>query len=1047
MLYHVARPWPTASVTSKRLGLRGAIMSIAVWVRRLAILSSLLAGFLMAAPAAAQYFGQNKVQYHSLKFEVLKTEHFDLYFYPEEREGAAIAGRLAERWLARLERIFGRQLRGRQPLVLYASQQAFQQTNIIGGQLGEGTGGVTESLRRRIILPLGGPIAETDHVIGHELVHAFQYDISARPDMAPGEGRVGALPLWFIEGMAEYLSIGPVDANTAMWLRAALRDDTLPTVKQLDNPRYFPYRWGQALLAYIGGRWGDGAMAPLLAIAVRTGDVDQAVDKVLGVKTDQLSSEWQASIRRTYGSTLETMRGPDSGGRLVIGGGQKISDLNVGPAISPDGRLIAFLSNRGFFSVDLYVADAATGRIVRQLTRTATDPHYSSLEFIRSAGTWDAEGRRLAVASVTNGQSTLVVFDAITGKKEREVPVAGVDEVLNPSWSPDGHAIVFTGMRQGLTDLYMIDLTTGALRQLTNDAYADLQPVWSPDGSRIAFATDRFTSELGTLAIGAYRIALIDAASGVITKGPGFESGKHVNPEWAPDGRSLYVISDQDGVSNVYRITLADGELAQVTAIGTGVSGITGVSPALSVAARTGQVAFTVYDDGRYDIYMLEPPIRGRPLTTLEANADVLPPRDRRPSEVAALLADASFGLPAARTLPTEPYRAKLSLESVGQPAVGVGVSRYGTVVGGGLSMYFGDMLGNHQLVTAGQFNSAYGGGFSAKDIGAQSAYVNRTHRWNWGVVGGQVPYLSGGFSTTVGTRPDGDLVRSDQLYIFRQTERSASGLITYPFDRARRVEFQGGFSHVSFDQTVTTTTYSLYTGTIYDNSTKTTSPGNSLTLGTSSAAYVFDTANFGATSPVQGQRYRVEVDQTFGTLRFNGVLADYRRYIMPVPFYTIAVRAMHYGRYGSGGEDARLYPLDIGYPGLVRGYDVTGITASECIPTPASDCPVIDRLLGSRMLIGNVEFRFPLLRPFGISRSMYSPVPLEVALFADAGVAWSSGQKPSIFGGSRDGVSSAGVAFRASVFGYAVLEFDIVRPFQRPMRGWTFGFNLLPAW
>src|SRR5213596_3510926 len=136
--------------------------------------------------ASAQYFGRNKVQYKKLNFQVLKTEHFDIYFYPEEREGIDIAARMAERWHARLERIFAHQLRGRQPLVLYASHPDFEQTNAISGELGEGTGGVTELLKRRIVLPLAGPLGETDHVIGHELVHAFQFDITGQ-----GQGRFG----------------------------------------------------------------------------------------------------------------------------------------------------------------------------------------------------------------------------------------------------------------------------------------------------------------------------------------------------------------------------------------------------------------------------------------------------------------------------------------------------------------------------------------------------------------------------------------------------------------------------------------------------------------------------------------------------------------------------------------------------------------------------------------------------------------------------------------------------------------------------------------
>ncbi len=148
---------------------------------------------------------------------------------------------------------------------------------------------MTEAVKRRVILPLGGPIADTDHVLGHELVHAFQFDITARP----GNGQNGAerLPLWFIEGMAEYLSIGPVDSNTAMWLRDAVRQEEthgkLPSVKDLDNPKYFPYRWGQAFWAYVGGKWGDAVIGDMLDIAGSTGDVELAIRRTLDVSSSR----------------------------------------------------------------------------------------------------------------------------------------------------------------------------------------------------------------------------------------------------------------------------------------------------------------------------------------------------------------------------------------------------------------------------------------------------------------------------------------------------------------------------------------------------------------------------------------------------------------------------------------------------------------------------------------------------------------------------------------------------------------------------------------
>ena len=132
----------------------------------------------LGSPAAAQYFGRNKVRYRAFDFQVLKTAHFDIYFYASEREGVDVAARLAERWHTRLEQLFEHRLTGRQPLILYGSHADFEQTNVIPDELSEGTGGVTEPIRRRIVLPLAGPIDESDHVIGHEIVHAFQFDVT-----------------------------------------------------------------------------------------------------------------------------------------------------------------------------------------------------------------------------------------------------------------------------------------------------------------------------------------------------------------------------------------------------------------------------------------------------------------------------------------------------------------------------------------------------------------------------------------------------------------------------------------------------------------------------------------------------------------------------------------------------------------------------------------------------------------------------------------------------------------------------------------------------
>src|SRR6266705_1303797 len=247
---------------------------------------------LLASTAPAQTFGRNAVQYKTFHFKILKTQHFDVYFYDEEADAAAQAARMAERWYTRISTVLRHQLSRRQPLILYADHPAYNQTNI--AQV-EGSEGVTESLKRRILLPLGASPFETDHVIGHELTHAFQYDITgvARGNMAAAFNRV---PLWFIEGMAEYVSLGNVDPNTTMWMRDAVRRGELPNFRDLENPRYFPYRWGQSFWSYLGGTYGDDIVGALLRSAGRSGNVQLALEQMTHRPADSLIADWHRAL-------------------------------------------------------------------------------------------------------------------------------------------------------------------------------------------------------------------------------------------------------------------------------------------------------------------------------------------------------------------------------------------------------------------------------------------------------------------------------------------------------------------------------------------------------------------------------------------------------------------------------------------------------------------------------------------------------------------------------------------------------------------------------
>jgi Tol biopolymer transport system component len=774
---------------------------------------------------------------------------------------------------------------------------------------------------------------------------------------------------------------------------------------------------------------------------------EEGIRRVLGISTDSLSKDWIAATRRAYLPVLEGRMRPNGAGDPVLQSDRKTGDMNLAPTVSPDGKLVAFFARRGLFEIELFVADATTGRVIKKLAGPSSDSHFDAISFINSSGAWSPDNSKFAFVAQAEGNHEIAILDVNSTDVERRIRVPGVGAISHIAWSPNGRTIAFSGSAGGISDLYLLDLGAGTVRQLTNDKYADIQPAWSPDGQTIAFASDRgATTDFTTMVFSPLQLATIELATGRVSVFSPFPRGKHINPQYSPDGRSLFFISDQDGFSDVYRLQLATGAVSRVTRLSTGVSGITAISPALSVAPATGRMLFSVFQDQGYSVFGLDSTrTHGEPvvLGAAVANAGVLPPGDTPGrATVTNYLKDPLTGLASGQEFTTVPYHSSFSLDAIGQPQLGVSAGGpFGTGVAGGVSFLFGDQLSDKQIGVGIQANG------QVQDIGGQVVYQNLKNRWNYGASLEHIPYLyyqSGLSNGATGLQQD--------LYLTRIFVDQAALSTSYPFSSTRRVEFSASETRLGYSTQIQS--YDINGYPISQTNGPAPYPTSYYTSG--SVALVGDNSYSAFTNPIQGTRYRFEVSPTLGSLKYNSVLGDYRTYFFARPF-TLAFRGLHYGRYGRDSDDPRQYQLFLGEETILRGYGYGSFTDAEC--NSSGGCPILPQLFGSRVGLVSAEFRIPVfgVPEYGLINFPY--LPLTLAPFVDAGEAWTGTDAPKFRFATQDLnlglstnvqrgiVASAGISARFNVLGYAILEIYGAHPFQRPNKSWVYGMQLAPGW
>ena len=1004
---------------------------------------------LTASHAQGQYFGKNKVGYRTFDFKTLSSPHFDFYHYTNDSI-ASFWLKTAEKWYDMHSHFLKDTLKTKNPLVMYENHPDFQQTTVFDFTVEVGTGGITEGMKNRVVMPITEYPWQTNHVLGHELVHAFQYNMLKNSDSL-SLGSTRNLPLWMIEGMAEFLSLGRNDTNTSLWMRDAVLYHYFPSLSDLNNPKYFPYRYGQAFWAFVTGVWGDQVLRPLFVETGKHG-VEEACLRVLGYNSFTISNMWRETNKNYY-TPLMRKKDKDKLVGQVLLSPEEVGKINVMPSVSPNGQYLVFLSRKDVITMSYYLYDVKKEKIVRRISSLTRASHIDFMSSYESAATWSPDGEQFALVVWQEGKNALSIINAENGSIHDEILSDELPAFSHPQWSPDGQHIVVSGLKSGLNNLYLINVDTKQLRQITDDAHAYIHPSWAPNGQQLVFATDKDGA-------GMFHLAIWNKETQTITHLPLFDNCDNVNPQFV-DNETLMFLSDRDGFRNFYTYHLPTKTLLMRTDYPTGITGITKYSKALSYSATSEQAFYNLYRNGEYVLIKadkkdwLSIPVEPN---DVDKDAGCLPPKfPVKPEKVSEAVENLSKMYDEDdndedNAIREVPYRPRFGLEYVSNPTVGVGVSQFGTGAAGGVGFGFSDILKNNDVFA---FASISG---EIYDLGGGVRYVYKKHRTDWGVAFSHIPYLATRFSVgrenleVQGKTLEVTNYRTDVLRTFEDR----LGVFAYfPLSKIKRWEALASTAYYSYRYDRYNEYYAAYS---FLDRQRERLPGQpSFFLHSVAAAYVGDNATNGLVGPLDGYRYRFQVAQYLGRFFFQEVGIDFRSYRWYKPI-GLALRLLHQGRYGPNSENNFLFPYNIGFPWLVRGYNYWNIYRGnrQLNNNNVSGQFYVNDLVGSHMAVGNAEIRVPFTGPKNLALLPFGYLGTELTFFFDSGIVWSSTEyKQNLFGTTvpenlrQRPIYSTGVSLRANVLGALVLEPFYAIPLTRTdveLGIWGLNF-LFPAW
>jgi hypothetical protein len=829
--------------------------------RAVGLALGLAAGFAGGAEAQFFAFGQNKIHYRDFEWQVLRGPRVDLYYYPAEAELARVALAYAEASVDTLAIQFGHTPRTRIPLIVYASHNDFEQTNLLPFSPPEGLLGVTEFLKGRVALPFRGDLSEFRHTLRHELVHVFQLSLGAESYHQQSRGARAVFPLWWTEGLAELWS-GGEDARDEMVLRDLTISGQLPPVQNLT---YYTgglvYPLGGQLHRWLADTYGDWRVDRMYKEIARHDTFEDAIRSVYGRTLEQLNEEFHLAMRRRYYPTVATHEPLSvAATRLATGA--------VKPAPLPDSSgtsasQVVYLSGEDGYITVRRRSLQGSGR-ERTLLTAGRSPKFESLHPFYSRLDPSRPGL-LLLSSKDGDRDALVVWDIEKREVAGRYQFAELVSILSPTWMPDGRSIVFSGLREsGVSDLFRISLPDGTLEALTSDVYQDLDPSPSPDGTRIVFASDRTAGGLD----GARNLFVLDVATRdmrQLTSGPWADE----TPVWHEDER-IYFASGRDGVLNIFSVdTLGEGR--RETSAWTGAFD---PQPLPQGGLLVGGFQGLTYAVFRY-------PTDSTAREDRFSLPETIPPSEQWGWDMPETVV--------AQAAASDPYRRNLTLDfAAGDVAV---VPGFGGAQG--LAFMMSDMMSDHLL-----FGSV--ASFQGKDLGkffenlnVTGIYLNRANRVNWGL---------GGF------RFAGRNLQNGFNYSYDERAVGAIGLVRYPLSRFTRLEGTLVVEHSDR----------------FDLRLRADEQNREGWIATNYVSWVHDNSLWEPTGPIDGGRLSVTagVASDFTNGRFDSytLAGDWRRYLRLGRHSAIASRL--YLFYSGGDRPPR---VNLGGTQALRGYPYYG--------------------------------------------------------------------------------------------------------------------------